>query len=682
MSRLSDKLPSLCATLLMAIVISLPVYSITGVVGQAEAASEETVLRVGFMQAVDDLNPNVGLSDAAYVFYGLVYDTTHTVENDFDIIGNIATSWWCVPESDPELQASGEPYGSVWEYNISTVTQWHDGEWMTVQDVVWTINLNADNYDFMWAYQPYAYFIDYAEIVDSDTIRVHYYDKETLEPQPAAFAYLLCIPILPKHLLEDWTANEIGFVWNGLFSEEESPGLPIVGTGPFMATPYIEDEYIEGDHITLVRNPNYHWFAERGLNISFDKIIMSFYDDAVGMSEDLENGVLDLAQFPPPTYKVLKEQIASGELEDMDCFDGIKCTQYWTEIGINANNAGPGKTRLDPAVRQAMAMGTDKEFIKNTYYNGLADVGTTLISPVNTKWHYEPTADELYPFDTAAAAALLDEAGYRIPLGGTYRQVEADSLAAAEGWANVGDTLTYDMIIRREYPEESLMANYLAQVWRDELGLELVPRVVDEVTMSTEVYKYEYDMMIWYWSADADPNYMLFCQTGMAIDGWNDNCYDSPAYNDNFTKSVREMDEVKRKEYTDECQRTNYLDAYYIILAYPYQTYVWRTDTFTGWGDWEANPCMSFDHFWTGPQLMFQLVPVVIQEDEDDDDDNGDTTDDAGDDGWILYVAAGAAIAVLVVIIAVAMLMKKGKKGGKEGTSEEKSSGDTGPLGE
>ena len=665
MSRLSEKIPSLCATLLMAIVLSVPIYGLTGVAGQAEAASQESVLRVGFMQKIDHLNPNCGLSDAAYVFYGLVYDTTHTVENDFDVIGNLATAWRVVPEDDPELVASGEPYGSVWEYDISVNTYWHDGERMTVEDVVWTINLNADNYNEMWAYQPYSYFMDYAEAVDQNTIRIHYYDQNTLEPEPAAYAYLLCIPILPKHKLETFTPGDVGFSWTGVFDGEE---FPLVGTGPFTGTEYLWDEYTEGDHITLVKAPGYHWEAERGMNISFDKVIMYFYDDASGMAQALRNGELDIAQFPPKTYLAIKDEVESGELQNVECFDGIKCTQYWTEIGINYAEDGPHQARLDPAVRQAMAMSTDKEVIKNTFYSGLADVGTTLISPVNEKWHYEPTADELYEFDKEAAGALLEEAGYRYAAGaeeGDLREVTTDSLAYAEGWAYEGDPLTFEILIRREYPEEREIADYLSQVWA-EVGIGLTLRIVDEVTLSTEVYYYKYDMMIWYWSADADPNYMLFCQADISIGGWSDNCYDNETYNENYINSVREMNETQRKVYTDECQRTNYLDAYYIILAYPYQTYAWRTDTFTNWGDWEENPCLSFDHFWTGPQLMFELEPLA----------QAPPTD--GDNGWILFAAAGIGIAVLVVVLIVALMMMKKKKGGKE----EKASESKSPLGE
>jgi len=577
----------------------------------ASISATETILRIGSLDFVDHLNPNVGYAEVSHIFYGLVYDSLFSVGNDLETVGNLASSWWAVPETDPELVISGEPYGSVWEYNITPNARWHDGEIFTVDDVVWNINLNADYFEWMWAYQPYSYFLDYAEAVDADTVRIHYFERSTGSPMPVAFGDSLQIYMLPKHLMDEWTPSDIAFYWHGLFSEEESPGHPIVGTGPFTATTYIMDEYVEGDHITLVRNPEYHWFADRGLSISFDKIIMKFYDDPVGMSADLENGLLDVAQFPPQTYKELKEDIDNGELEDMDCYDGIKCTQYWTEIGFNMKDAGPNPSRLDPAVRQAMAMGTDKEFIKDTYYNGFADVGTTLISPVNTKWHYEPTADELFPFDTAAAAELLDEAGYRIPLAETYRVVTEDSLAYTEGWAEVGDRLTYDMLVRREYPEELLIANYLAQVWREELGLELVPRVVDEVVLATEVYNYNYDMVLWFWGSDPDPNYILFCQSERAWGGWSDNLYYNETYEQSYNSSVSAMDPVEREEYVDNCQLVHYRDAAYIILAYVHQTYIWRTDTFTGWGDWANDPGRSLDAYWGANPLLFDLVPTT-----------------------------------------------------------------------
>jgi len=40
------------------------------------------------------------------------------------------------------------------------------------------------------------------------------------------------------------------------------------------------------------------------------------------------------------------------------------------------------------------------------------------------------------------------------------------------------------------------------------------------------------------------------------------------------------------------------------------QTFAWRTDNLTGWGDWAAHPGRSIDATWTGNILYFELEPV------------------------------------------------------------------------
>jgi len=642
----------------------VPVFGLTSAVGSATAQDEEAVLTAGFLQWVDSLNPNIGLSDAAYVYYGFVYDYPYTIENDLVVRPNIATGWTIVPESDPELVASGEPYGSVWEYTLSENGRWHDGEPVTIDDFVFSVNLHALNYEIMWACQPYGYFIQYAEAIDQNTMRVHFYDRETDEPVPAAFGSLLGTPLMPKHKLGDKTASWIAFDWTGVYDGEE---FPIVGTGPFTGTDYIWDEYNEGNSITLVKSPGYHWELDRDMEVSFDKLVLKFYDDASAMLLALKRGDIDIAQFPPQTYLALKEDVESGAVSNIEVYDGLRITGYWTEIAINYAEAGPNQVRLDPAVRQALAMATDKDYIVDTFYAGLAEPGSTLISPINTKWHYEPTADERYDFNKDAARALLEAAGYVDLDDDGVRDITEDSLAVQEGWSTTDMDLTIHMMIRREYPEEKEIADYLEQVWA-EIGVDMNYDVIDEVTLGTEVYKYQYDTMIWYWSSDVDPHYQLFCSSSMAIGGWNDNAYANESYDESFWMSVKTLDDTQRKVYTDESQRINYLDAHYIILAYPYQTYGWRTDTFTGWGDWDETPALSFDNFWSAPQLMFELEPIV--DDEPPPDGDGD-----GDSDILMYAGIGAAIAVVVAAVAIVLMMKK-KGGGKK----EKES--TSPLGE
>jgi len=644
MTTLSLAMLRMCV-LFVSSVMLLHAPSIIALSGAQAAGGNEGVLRIGFLQAVDSLNPMLGLNDASYVFYGLVYDYIVCVANNLSVTSNLATDCRPVPVSDPEMV--GRPFGSIWEYDITANARWHDGEAFTVEDIVYNIKLQSSEatYDLMWAFQPYSYFIQDARAVDENTVRVYYFDRESEQPKASAYAYLLGIVILPEHLLKTKTASDISFSWNGIF---EGSRPPLVGTGPFMVTNRILDEWTAGSQITLVRNPNYHWGPDKNVFVKFDKIEMMFYDDATSMRLALTSGDLDIAQFPPETYKALRDNVASGEYANLETFDGPKCTGFWTEIEICMNNDGPNPSRLDPAIRQAMAMATNKTYIVQNYYRGLADEGDTLIPSVYEKWHYEPTASEKFKFDLDAAADLLEDAGYRYPyVGAKTRVATADSYAVKNNLVLLNTELKYDMLVRQEYPEEQAIAKYLQSIWKD-IGIDLTITVLYESAMATKVYSYKYDTCIWYWSMDVDPNYMLYCQSKLAWFGWSDNKYYNPAYDENYNKSVSAMDYDERKTYVDNCQRIHYRDAAFIIMAVPYQTYAWRNDTFTGWGDWEANPGRSMDNFWSGNPLFFDLEYI------------------GGGGGGFDVVAASIAAGVVGAIVAIAVVIwwikKKGKK--------------------
>jgi len=604
------------AAIVLAFVMAVPVGVLVGTAKNAEAAPEETTLRIGFLQKVDSLNPYMGLNDASWMFYGLVYDTLMCVGNDLEVVPNLASSWYAVPLTDPEMVAHpAYPYGSVWQYNLTHNASFTDGEPFTADDAVFNINLNAGNYSSMWSYQPYSYFMKDAVKVDDYTVRIHFRDKITNNPAPAAYADSIYIPMLPRHKLWTMTAMQIAFVWDGIFSDET---IPIVGTGPFMATSNIRAEYLAGTQLTLVKNPNYHWAQDRALlpweapdrwEVKFDKLVFYFYDDAAAMSYAIKNNDVDVASFPPQEFRALEWAAPA----DITFYSGPKITQYWTEIGFCMNDAGPNPSRLDHNIRQALGMATNKSYIVENYYLGLADVGTTAIPPVNTYWHYEPNATEKaqFRFDIAAANDLLNRSGYPRPASDPngIRTCSVTSAAVLNDWVIEGTPLSYEMLIRREYPEERSIGMYLKDIWRS-VGVNLDLSIVDEATLTQRVYSYTYDTMIWYWSGDIDPNYQLFSISKKAWNGWSDTMWANGSYEDNYSLSVTTMNKTLRKEYVDNAQRIHYLDAPYIILAYVYQTYAWRTDTFTGWGDWAADPGRSIDNYWTGNPLWFDLMPA------------------------------------------------------------------------
>ncbi|UCE92360.1 MAG: ABC transporter substrate-binding protein [Methanobacteriota archaeon] len=636
--------------LVVSFALVMPIAFVMNLISEGAEGETDDVLRIGFLAKVDSMNPNIGLVDAAYIFYGLVYDTPHCLDEDLNIIGNLCTDWY--------VDEDYEPYGSAWIMEFTDNAKWHDGERLTADDVVFTFNLNCQNYVTMWAYQPYAYYMNYSEKIDDYTVRVHYFDRATEDPMPAAYARMICIPILPEHMLKEWSPTDIAFDWEGVFHGYDPP---IVGTGPFMASEDIYEEFLDGNILTFERNPYYHWQMDKEGNpeIHFDRLEMHFFNDATAMAIALENGDIDVAQFPPHEYHTIKGKVESGQLRDVVAHNSPKCTQYWSEANFNMNNAGPNPSRLDPVIRRALTMATDLEHINSNYYLGYGEPGTTMIPPVNEEWHYEPTEEELYEYDLVAAAALLEAGGYRYtPESPDVRVCTADSYAVQQNLIDEGTPLSYHVGVRQEAPEEKDIVMFLQNEWA-KIGVDIYFDIMTEAALGTLTYGYMYDITVWYWSADIDPMYMLFCQSWVSWGGWSDNKYYNPAYEENFTLSVQEFDVEKRREYVHNCQRIHYNDAVYIILNYVDQTYAWRTDTFTGWGDWEAHPGRSVDNFWTGNPLYFDLVPGEAK---------------STDVPWPAVIAG--VVVVSAAIAATVFLRRRRAKGQRTETR------DKGPLGE
>jgi ABC-type transport system substrate-binding protein len=423
---------------------------------------------------------------------------------------------------------------------------------------------------------------------------------------PVAFGASMPLYILPEHKLSGMAPSDLVPTWTGAFPGEDPP---IVGTGPFVASSTLYDDWVAGGPLTLFKNPVYHWGVDRGMEVQFDEIELSFFDDDTAMGLALLLGEIDVAKFPSQTFAAIEADVESGIIQDVHAENSLDPTGYWDEIGICMTDGGPNPSRLDPAIRQALAMSTDKTFILDNFRLGYGSEGSTLMSSV-TDWHYEPTAGEKFEYNLTAANEMLEAAGYIDIDTNGIREATASSLAVTEGWVPEGTPLSYGMYVRMEVPEEDDIAQYLQAVWAN-VGIDLTYTILTEMEMSIYVYSYDYDMMIWDWWSDADPQLLMFTQTSMAVNGWSDTAYSSPAYDDSFNASVSALDPVERKTYLDNCQRIHYLDAPYIILTYLNQTYAWRTDTFTGWGDWSANPGRSISCYWSGNPLYFDLVPAV-----------------------------------------------------------------------
>jgi len=569
----------------------------------------DTVLRVGVLHPVDSPNPYIGIEKTAQLFYSLVYDCLQSVDEDLDVTPNLATSWHPVSPSDPELHQTGEPYGAVWQYNLTHNAFWHDGVPFTAADVVFTFNLDAWNYSSIWAAQPYSYFMKDTEVVDNYTVRVHFYERATGNSIPVAYANMLPIPILPKHKLENMDPYTIGFNWTGMFAGEE---LPIVGTGPFTVTKDIRQEWITGDQITLVKNTNYHAQKDRNLEIHFDKIRIYLYDDPVAMRYALANGQLDIARFDGPGFAGLERDVDNGTVENVVTYRGLGPTQDFVYLSWLMNNQGPNLARLDPTVRTALAMATNKSWIASSIYEGLAQEASTVTSPFNTQWHYEPNATERIQFDPEGARQMLESAGYVDTDGDDVRECTQTSYAVVNNLVAVDEHLSFEMaIFRYMVRDASEIGESIRDNWRD-VGVEAKPTVLDGVMSSWTYCPVDLDVALMASTQDLDPNQVLFAQSMRAWGGWSDSRYFSEQFEENYNLSISAMSPDERKQYVDNCQRIHYLDIPYLNLVYTEQLFAWRNDSLVGWGHWDSDPGLSLDNIWGAPPLLFNLMPVSV----------------------------------------------------------------------
>jgi peptide/nickel transport system substrate-binding protein len=169
--------------------------------------------------------------------------------------------------------------------------------------------------------------------------------------------------------------------------------------------PYILDEWVDGDHITMKRNPNYFRVPE-GLP-HFDHLVFRFMDDgdeainalAIGECDFIDRTLLTEADIPR-----LESDQAAGVLSYV-----VQTGTAWelAAFGINTRSE-----RYDffgsKVVRQAIAMCIDRQAIVDDLFFGVPPVPDTYVP--NDHPLYEPVRRHAY--DPEAAGDLLVSAGW------------------------------------------------------------------------------------------------------------------------------------------------------------------------------------------------------------------------------------------------------------------------------
>jgi peptide/nickel transport system substrate-binding protein len=90
--------------------------------------------------------------------------------------------------------------------------------------------------------------------------------------------------------------------------------------------------------------------------------------------------------------------------------------------------------------------------------------------------------------------------------------------------------------------------------------------------------------MMWGWSSDPDPSFMLSILTTDEITtGTSETGYSNPEYDALYTAQATELDPEARKAIVWQMQEIMMRDLPYIIPYYQQETQAFRKDRFTGW---------------------------------------------------------------------------------------------------
>jgi len=315
--------------------------------------------------------------------------------------------------ADCAVEFDGEPLEMdqmVVDFELKAGMLWSNGDPLTADDSVYSFELNADP-DTPTSRFTVERTASYEATSDTDLVWTGlpgYLDSVYFTNYWQPF---------PRKLWQD----ELGYTAADLLEAEESSRIPM-GWGPFILT-----EWVAGDHITAVKNPNY-FRADEGLPY-VDTVIFRFIADSNAAVAQLISGECDIA-----TQEVSLDDQSELllKLEQEGVLNPVFVTgTVWEHVDFGINPI-PEYDRPDffedVRTRQAIAMCLDRQTVVDTVYFGRSAVIDTYIPAEHPLFAEGLTS---WPYDPEAGMALLEEVG--------WVDADGDGVREAAGVEDIAD---------------------------------------------------------------------------------------------------------------------------------------------------------------------------------------------------------------------------------------------------
>jgi peptide/nickel transport system substrate-binding protein len=314
-------------------------------------------------------------------------------------------------------------------------------------------------------------------------------------------------------------------------------GRKPVGTGPFMV-----QEWVEQDHVTLVKNPDYNWgssFFEHSGAAYLDEMIYKFISDDAVRTGTLLSGESQYIDGVDP--------LQLADLQENPDIVIIQQGQPGTGYILLFNLARTESPQADVMVRRALSYAIDKEAMNQAVWGGtFSPAASPLMKPT---LGYEPKTEEVYTHDPAMANSMLDEAGWA--LNGEIREKDGQPL-----------TLYWPT---QDRPNDKAMATFVQGAFR-EVGVDVVVEPMEQGAYSERQEAGDYDLsFLWFSYADPDVLRTLFFSEN--IGNFNYANYSNPEVDQLLLDAAAATDTEVRQELYSQIQLQMLEDAVTIPLA-------------------------------------------------------------------------------------------------------------------
>jgi len=331
---------------------------------------------------------------------------------------------------------------TVYNFSLRTDATWHDGEKVTSEDVVFTIDLmrspdlpTPDDVRKMW---------EEIEVIALDDFTLQFRLPEPFAP----FLDYLTFGVLPAHYFEGLTPA--GLV-------DDPFNLSPVGSGPYQFDNFLVED---GEIVGVTLNAFSEYYQERPF---IDQIIFRYYpDDAAALDAYQAGEIQGISRITPGT---LQEALSEDDLH--------LYTSRLPELSMIFLNLDNPRVAFfqDTEIRRALLMGIHRQGIIDRILDGQAVIADGPIFP-NTWAFYEGITRVEY--DPIKATNIIRSAGYTIPSeGGSIRANENGRFAFTllhpegepyttiaqtikENWESLGVGVNLQAV-----PYEELISDYL-----------------------------------------------------------------------------------------------------------------------------------------------------------------------------------------------------------------------------